>query len=293
MENHFLDRFLFDISNKEPPKISDLKLIAKALIEMHDYDVSFKKAFGLTGTGGAKPKIKHVSNAFKSMSDGFLRNPLYLNCFLSKVDQGLLPKTEDLEKVATALLKMRDKKVRLKKAFGIIQQTGKKPLDITRLSFNDLIRSEKWIVYHDFKRFKAIYAKNKRSYLTPLVLMEEKYYLSSSKLERIYSEVQKCVPIYLEPIQIKQRELWSFYFTNRKYFETKDVASTIDLISKKSQYDEKSICSKFIALYEEVALYQKYVIILRGSLNYPRRIQTLLTQELKPIYEFSKKGDGG
>ncbi len=156
--------FLLAVSNKEPPKMSDLKLIAEALIEMHDYGVSFKKAFGLTGTGGPKPKIKHTSNTFKSMSDGFLGNPLYLNCFLSKVDQGLLPKTEDLKKVNAALLKIRDKKVRFKKAFGIIQQTGKKPLDITRLSFNDLIRSEKWIIYHDFKRFKAIYAKNKRSY---------------------------------------------------------------------------------------------------------------------------------
>jgi len=275
--------------------MSDLKLIAEAIINMHDYDISFKKAFGLAGKGGPRPKIIHKSNKCKLMSDGFIGNPWFLCLFLSKVNQGLQPKTEDLEKVANALLKMHrsgGKKVSFKKAFGVKEQTGSKELDITKLSFNDLIRSEKWIIYHDFQRFKKRYKDDKYSYSKPLELMEEKYSVSGRNLERIFSKVQKCVPLFLESIRINQRELWFFYFTNRKYIGEKITPREIEVISKKNKCDQKEVYLRLVSLYEEVVVHQKYTMILRGSFDYPARIKKRLILELKPIYELSKKGVG-
>lgn len=283
MENHFLDRFLSNVENKEQVSIHDLELIADALINIHDYGVSFKKAFGLTNKVGRPSVKKNKSNIFKSMSDGFLGNPLFLNSFLSKVDQGLLPDTESLEKVASVLLNMRDSGASLKRAFGLIKKTGWKELDITRLSFYDLIKSEQWIIYHDFERYRKQYHNSKHRYQKPLELLEMKYGESSRNLERIISKTTKVAPIYLEPIKIKQRELWEFYFQSRRCLHKKNITDAIKLISTEKKCNEKEVRLKLLDLYDEVINNRKYTIILRGQYDYPRRIRSLVNSELGNI----------
>lgn len=289
MENHFLDRFLLNISNKERPKMSDLELVAKALIEMHDYGVSFKKAFGLTGTGGPKPKIIHTSNAFKSMSDGFLGNPLYLNSFLSKVDQGSQPKREDLEKVAGSLLKMRDKndlgkKVSIEKCFGIIQKTGWKKIDIHNLNFNTIYSSEKWIIYHAYKKYWKSIKKPTDEVVCELVCenvsiskqikggkRDIKY--STRQIQRIMADL-KPLNDMATVAKSTQGALWKFYLSNKNSISNKLI-----------QDNDRNTYHSFHRLYQEVVIKKKYCLITRGSRDYPMRLTKKIDLDLKPFFD--------
>lgn len=286
MENHFLNRFLLHISNKEQPNMSDLKLIAEALIDMNDYGVKFKKAFRLAdGKGrGRKPLKQHPSNAFKSMSEGFLGNPLYLNSFLSKVDQELFPKNENLEQVADALLKMRDDNTSLKKAFGIIQKTGSKKIDTNNLNFNTIYSSENWIIYYAYKKYWRRIKKPTDDVVCELIRENVSIckQIKGSKRWRNYSTRQiqriiadlKLLDCMVTQARSTQTALWKLYFSNKNNISKKEI-----------QDNERNIYYAFHDLYQEVVLKKKYCLITRGSRAYPIRLTKKIDLDLKPFFD--------
>lgn len=222
------------------------------------------------------------------MSQGFLGNPLFLNSFLSEVNQGNQPKIEDLQRIASALIKMRDEGKSLKTAFGIRKKTGWKGLDITQLSLTELVKSEKWLVYYVFEEYRK-----KKTYGKALEAVENELFKKNPQqekeairqIERIVSETKKCFDIYALPIKIKQDEIWKFYFSCRKHLITKTILEAITIISVENHCTEWDVCLNLAELYREVVIRKKYVLITTGKYDYPKR--HLLETELQPIYELT------
>lgn len=296
MGDYFLGRFLSNISEGTPPSLKDLKLIADALIQMHDYGVSFKTAFDLADKRGRKPKnSKNTlrSDSFQLMKSGFLGNPIYLCRFISTVEQGRQPKIKDLQRVANALLKMRDEDESLASAFGMRQKTGHKQLDITQIPFGELVRHEKWIIYYAYEKYrKTKNHEDTRALINENILVKKQVkgaireiHYSTRQIEQIVSDVRKRVDIYALPIKIKRREIWKIYFSNRKYLLKSSILEAIENISLEAQRDEWGICLELADLYEEVVTRKKYAPITRGTRDYPRRVVARLEIELKPVYE--------
>lgn len=296
MSDSFLSRFLSTISAETLPNADDLKLIANALIQMHGYGVSFKTAFGLADNRGRKPKTPKntlQSDSFQSMGKGFLGNPLFLNRFLSKVDQEQQPRREDLQQVANALIKIRDNGESLKSAFGIIEKTGHKQLDITQIPFNELVSHENWIIYYAYEKYIKTETDTETCELISESLLVKKIIkgeiknrrYSSRQIQRIIAETKTCFEIYATPIKIKQRETWRCYFSSKKHIRGKSILDTIEAISSDTQRDWWEICLKLAGLYEEVVIKKKYAPITRGTRDYPKRITKCVESDLQAIYE--------
>ncbi len=288
--NNFLDRFLSDINNQAPPRLEDLKLILNALIQMHDYGVSFKTAFGLADNRGRNPKTPKntpQSDSFQSMSRGLLGNPYFLNGFLSKVDQGQQPKIEDLQRVANALIKMRDDKKSVKSAFGILEKTGSKGLVLSgsKIDFSKFYQSDKWAVYHTNKKYRfRKKLRIKRQGETSLTLVSDEFGLDERQIKRILAET-KAHEYLLIPIQTKQRDIWKFYFSTRKHLITKSLSEAIKDISEENKRKEWQVYCDLASLYEEVVVDRAYSLAIRGTLTYPKRLTKRLKAELKPTYD--------
>jgi hypothetical protein len=191
MSDSFLSRFLSNVSEETSPNLDDLRFVASALIQMHDYGVSFKTVFGLAdnrGRNSKTPKNTPQSDSFQSMNWGLLGNPFFLNRFLSKVDQGQQPKIEHLQRVANALIKMRNDKKSLKSAFGMIEQTGSKGLGLSgsKIDFSIFCQSDKWEIYHANKKyFFRKKLRIKRQGETSLTLVSDEFGLDERRIKRI------------------------------------------------------------------------------------------------------------
>ncbi len=271
MDDNFLTRFLSHISKGTLPDLADSKRVSNALIQMHDYGVSFKKVFNLADKRGRKPKNELstlISDSFQLMSQGFLGNPLFLNRFLSTVDEGKQPKPEDLKLVATALIKMRDDGKSINAAFGITQRTGWKELDVTQLSYTDLVKSEKWAVYYAYKKHikkqtheNTIDSVSKVSFKKQVKGVNRDIRYSARQIERIVSETRNCFDIYALPIKLNYQKMWKLYFSCKKYLTTKSISEVIAIISVENKCTEWDVCLNLTELYREVVIRKKYVLI--------------------------------
>lgn len=295
----FLTRFLSDVDNGIPPSLTDLKAVANALIQMHDYGVSFKRAFCLADKRGQKSKqTTLISDSFQSMmNNGFLGNPLFLCGFLCKAGQGQQPNTKDLKLVANALLKMRDNNESIKSVFGLLQKTSHKTFDDVRLHFfkskYSIYKSEKWLIYHTYKKHRK-----SKNHADTIHLMSEKLSKelrekgksggSDRQIERIVKEVKEEVdrnPFYKRDEE-KQRKLWSFYFKNRKYLVIDNLIESIKNISIINQCSEKDVYTKLITLYDEVLIRKRFILSVWGKPDYPKRLKNHIKKDLKIIYDF-------
>ena len=271
----FLVRFLSSISAGEQPSLTDSRQVANALIQIHDYGISFKSAFGLTDKRGRKRKNLNeaaISDALISMSQGFLGNPIYLNSFLSKANQGLQQKSDNLQRVASALIKMRDG-ISFKLAFGIIEKTGNKKLDITAMPFSDIVSDYRWIIHYAYKKYRKFNTHEVACELVSdnILVNNRNTGYSTRRIESILAETKACADIYAMPIKIRQRKAWALYFANRKNIKEIDQCVLLELAG----------------LYEEVVLKKRYALITRGTHDYPERLTALIEKELGPIYEIA------
>lgn len=281
-DDSYLTRFLIDVENAIPPKLEDLEAIADALIAMNDHGVSFKKAFDMVDSRGRKPsKIKNVtrSESFQLMSDGWLgQGPFWLMRFLNYINQQLQPRSDDLKEVAIALIKMRENGESLKSAFSIRNKTGHKELDITQLPFKYILRSEKWAIFHTYK--KLIKQRKSRDESINMISESRKY--STRHIERILKETNEIG--YVEWMTQKQLKSWDFYFSNRKKLISKNLSDAIEDISREQHIKEWDICLNLATLYREVLIEKKYPLITRGKYDYPIRLKKRIKRELHEAY---------
>jgi hypothetical protein len=239
----FLTRFLSDVDNGIPPSLTDLKAVANALIQMHDYGVSFKRAFYLVDKRGQKPKQPTlISNSFQLMSNGFLGNPLFLNGFLCKASHEQQPDIKHLKLTANALLEMRDNNESIEAAFELLKKTSHKTFNDAILhrfqSKYSIYKSEKWLIYHAYKKHRKTKTHADTIYLmSEEIIRSKKRGGSDHQIERIVKEVKEFDKQYFHCDYKKeqQRKLWSFYFKNRKYIVRDNLIESIENISTINQ----------------------------------------------------------